>query len=565
MSRFSAAVSTRRFAPLAFGLLLCGCASGLPVGGEIDFGKLPTPAAAVAKAGEETNVATVRPAATDPIAGDDGDTESVRFEVDESDAAPAPPAEHSVIGTQYSVPGTQPSPPELSLLEPSAATDADADDSAANAYSLRFDDVLYLADSNNPQVAIARERIRESYARVARAKAMWLPSLRAGVNYNHHEGTIQDVAGRVFETTRSSLYGGFGAAMVGAGSPAVPGLVAQFHLSDAIHQPRIAAHQAAAREFGSLAARNDVLRDAAVQYLELVRAEHALAIADEAVQNTQKLAELTRKYAESGQGLLADQQRLEAELAVRQDQLAAREEAVRVAAARLAEVLRADPTVAIVSGEPAVVPLDLLPLDDSLAGYVALGLSRRPELCEQQHLVREAVERLRRERHAPLLPSVLLGLSYGGMGGGFGGEITNSGDRWDADAVAFWELRNLGLGDRAVRGEIASQARQAEIREAALLDRVAREVTETHAQVLQRRKRINLAESGIAAAEQSYTLNQQRIENAQGLPIEVLQAVQALATARLGYLNAVIDYNVAQVEFCRATGWFAEAIEPESS
>ena len=62
---------------------------------------------------------------------------------------------------------------------------------------------------------------------------------------------------------------------------------------------------------------------------------------------------------------------------------------------------------------------------------------------------------------------------------------------------------------------------------------------------------------GIQAAERSFSLDVQRIENAQGLPIEVLQSIQALATARQAYLGAVIDYNIAQFELCHAIGWFS--------
>lgn len=283
-----------------------------------------------------------------------------------------------------------------------------------------------------------------------------------------------------------------------------------------------------------------------------------MAIAQESLTNTEKLANLTRQYAETGQGLTSDHQRSEAELALRQDDLVARQEAVQVTSARLAQVLHADPAVVIFSGEPAVVPLDIMTLDGSAASYVATGLSRRPELAEQNHLVCEAVERLRREKYAPLVPSVLLGMSYGGLGGGLGSSIVNSDDRWDADAVAYWEVRNLGFGERAARNETSSLQRQAQMRQVAILDRVAREVTEAHAQVTQRQQRIELARRGVAAAEKSYALNIQRIENAQGLPIEVLQAIQALATAQRAYLNAVVDYNIAQFELCRATGWFLD-------
>jgi outer membrane protein TolC len=423
-------------------------------------------------------------------------------------------------------------------------------------YSFSLTDVLSLADGQNPNVALARERIHEAYARVDRAESFWLPSLHAGLNYNHHEGTIQDVAGNVFQTNRSAFYGGLGAGAVGASSPAVPGLVAQFHVADAIFQPKIASHQAASRQFGATAARNDVLRDTAVAYLELIRAEQGVAIATEALAKTRKLASLTRQYAETGQGLRSDYQRMEAEIAVRQDQLVSQIEAVQIASARLAQLLHADPGALIASGEPAVVALDVVAMDRSVAEFVATGLSRRPELAEQKHLVCEATERLRREKYAPLVPSVLLATSYGGMGGGLGNSIVNTGSRWDADAVASWEIRNLGFGERAARNETSSVVRQTQMKELALLDRVAREVTESHARVTQRQKRIDVAKQGIIAAEKSYSLNQERIENAQGLPIEVLQSIQALAVARRNYLVAVVDYNIAQFELCHAIGWF---------
>lgn len=456
--------------------------------------------------------------------------------------------------------------PPVSADETPVATNGAASQAAANdesplppaSFTFSLADVLSLADQQNPNVALARERINEAYARVDRAEALWLPSLRSGLNYNHHEGTIQDVAGNVFETTRSSFYGGIGAGAVGAGSPAVPGVVAQFHVSDALFQPKIASHQAASRQFGATAARNDTLRDTAIAYFELVRAEQNVGIAQEALGNTQKLANLTLQYAETGQGLRSDHQRMEAEVAGRQDQLVSQVEGVQVASARLAQLLHADPSVLIASGEATVAPVDVLTLEHTASEYVATGLSRRPELAEQKHLVCEANERLRREKFAPLVPSVLLGMSYGGMGGGLGSNIINSGDRWDADAVAYWEIRNLGFGERAARDETSSVVRQAQMRELALLDRVAREVTEAHAQVSQRQKRIETAKKGIVAAEQSYSLNQQRIENAQGLPIEVLQAIQALATARRNYLTAVVDYNISQFELCRAIGWFTE-------
>jgi outer membrane protein TolC len=141
------------------------------------------------------------------------------------------------------------------------------------------------------------------------------------------------------------------------------------------------------------------------------------------------------------------------------------------------------------------------------------------------------------------------------MGGGLGGEITDFGDRFDADAVAWWEVRNLGLGERAIRDEARSRVSQARLRQIAVLDRVSREVVEAHAQAQSRGKQIEVAQDAVSIAEESYAKNLERIENAQGLPIEVLQSIQALAQARREYLRSVTDYNLSQFALHRALGW----------
>jgi outer membrane protein TolC len=153
------------------------------------------------------------------------------------------------------------------------------------------------------------------------------------------------------------------------------------------------------------------------------------------------------------------------------------------------------------------------------------------------------------------VPSVLLGLSYGGNGGGLGSDIENFGDRMDFDAVAFWEVRNLGFGEQAAREQARSQIAQVRWQQVQLMDQVASEVAQAHAQVRARREQIDLAQQGIVAASDSYRRNTERIRNAQGLPIETLQSILALNSARRQYVRAVADYNRAQFALQRAIGW----------
>jgi outer membrane protein TolC len=197
----------------------------------------------------------------------------------------------------------------------------------------------------------------------------------------------------------------------------------------------------------------------------------------------------------------------------------------------------------------------MISFDSSTKELVATGLSCRPELAESRWLVQEAIARLNRERHAPLLPSVLLGASYGAFGGGLGSDLVNFDDRFDVDAAAYWEIRNFGHGEAIARNAARARIDQARFRQLQLMDQVASEVAEAHAQVLARSRQLEIAEEGVRSATSSYEKNVLRIKDGQGLPLEVLQSLQALDQSRRQYLRVVGGYNEAQFRLQRALGW----------
>jgi len=425
----------------------------------------------------------------------------------------------------------------------------------ANPIELSMSTALAMVAGQNPRIAFASQRYSEAYARLESARALWLPSIRAGVSYNKHEGRLQSSDGTILDASRGSLYSGLGAQAVGTGSPAAAGLAARFHFTDAVFQPRIANRAAAARQEAARATTNDVLLDTALAYLDLLEAMQDQAIAEETFDHAKELADLTATFARIGQGPQADADRAAAELAIRTNEVTRAKEEIKVASARLNEYLRVGPDATPVPQEPTVVPIELVPPAVPAGELLATGLSNRPELAESQHLVGEAVHRYRREKYAPLLPSAYLAVSYGGFGGGEGSTLGDFGDRFDFDAVAFWELRNFGFGERAARDEARARYQQARLESIQAMDRVAREILEADARADSRQQEIPVAESAIEAATDSYKRNMERIRAGEGLPIEVLQSIQALAQARREYLRAVVGYNEAQFRLHRALGW----------
>ena len=175
-----------------------------------------------------------------------------------------------------------------------------------------------------------------------------------------------------------------------------------------------------------------------------------MAIAEETRQHAEALADVTGKYAAVGEGLQSDADRAATELSLRKNNVVRADESIAVAATRLAELLHLNPTLGFDPIEPTVVPLELALNQGPADNLVAQALSARPELAEARHLVCEAIARWKREKYAPFVPSVLLGVSDGGMTAGKNSDYAAGQNRFDVDAVAYWELRNFGLGDQAV-------------------------------------------------------------------------------------------------------------------
>ncbi len=452
-------------------------------------------------------------------------------------------------------PPTPPTPPALPVqLDAIAAPTDQLPQPEALSTAIDLSAALEMAAGQNPQVAFAQQRIREAAAQLRAADVLWVPSIRAGLNYNKHDGRIQDVEGNVIEVSRASLYSGLGAQAVGAGSPAVPGLLMSFHMRDAMFQPRIAERTLAVRREASQATLQDTLTDTAVAYMNLLEAAQYRAVAHETLANLQRLGDLTGNFARTGEGLQSDADRVRAEVYQQQIEAARTEEDVAVASARLAQLLSQDPTSPLLPQEEGITPLDFVQPDMPLSELIATGLSNRPELAENRFLVAAAVERLRRERVAPLVPSILLVRATA---------PTAAAPAIISKTSATGSISTPSPGGKFVTSASANKRPEPRpnrnwlrpAQEVKALDRVAAEVAEAHAQVTARQGQINLAKQGITAAGDSCRRNSERIRNAQGLPIEALQSVLALNTAQRQYVRTVADYNRAQFNLERALGW----------
>lgn len=423
-------------------------------------------------------------------------------------------------------------------------------------YPIDLPTALRLAGANNLQITRAAARIDEARARLAGSQAAWWPSLYGGAGYTRHNGQIQDTRGQVIEVTRSSVFVGGGPALGntisgGAGSPR---LGMDFSLTDALFGPLVQRQlvQAANATYG--ATYNDTLLQVSLGYLDLIRAQGQTSIAQEAVKNAQSLADLVGNRVKAKTAPPADGLRVQAELADRRRQLFQAEESVRVVSAELVRLLRLDPTTVLMPAEEQALPLSFVNENASLAALIDQGVASRPEVAERQAVANATAQRWRQEQWRPLIPSVHVGLSAGGFGGGDNAFLGNFRDRADFDALLVWPLQNLGFGNRALRRERAAQTQQATLATAEVRDLVAAEVVAAYYQVHFRKKQLDAARDQVQAAEKALPLNFLGIKGEVLRAIEAQQAIHTLASARSQYLSVITDYNRAQLLLVRAVG-----------
>ena len=216
---------------------------------------------------------------------------------------------------------------------------------------------LRLAGAQNLDVKIARERLAEARANHLSAVSQFFPWLSPGVAYRQHEDKIQDVAGNIIDVHKYSYAPG---AAVGV----------QLDLGDAIYKSLAAKQLAKAADHALEAQRQDSVLAAAQGYFELALTQGAVGVANEAVRIAGDYETQLGGAVEAGIAFRGDL--LRARVQAERNRLGLRQarEQQRLAAARLAQVLRLDPAVELVAQDADLAPLTLIETNAALDSLV---------------------------------------------------------------------------------------------------------------------------------------------------------------------------------------------------
>ncbi len=465
-----------------------------------------------------------------------------------TDSAPSTP--------MVRVKAEKPATPEAPREEPTIASDTPSVPPTSEV-PIDFVGAFNMAGVENPTIARAYEEVRASQADLLQARVLLVPTLNGGMNYHQHEGRLLASSGIIRNLNERSFYYGAGGAARAAESVSMPAVRIFVPLADAVFAPRAARQQVTSSQFNAQATHNQILLQVAERYLDLLTAEANLQALRQSEGEVGEVVRITANFAQTGAGRQGDADRAQSEALLLHREVQAGEEEVAVASAELARLLNRDPSERLRPMEESVPEMPLVDPNLSLDNLLRIARDNRPELVARQAEIRAAETRQRQEKVRPLLPMLSLGWSPGNFGGGSNlvtPQVGNFDGRIDIDAMAWWSLQNLGFGNLALWRERRAEVGQAVAERERTLNQINREVVEAHSEIQARRREVDVARQKLKRAEDGYHLDLARTKDLEGKPLEVLNSVNLLRTARLELIRALIGYNRAQFQLYVALG-----------
>ena len=424
-----------------------------------------------------------------------------------------------------------------------------ADAPAPSASLIDLPAALQLAGAQNPEVKLAREKLNEAQANLVSAQWQFFPWITPGVSYRKHDNLTQDVEGNIISVHKDSF--AFG-----------PTIIFQLDLGDAIYN-RLATRQLVhAATSGLESQRQETILTAAQGYFDLVRAQAAVGVSEEAARIAEEYSAQVSRAVELGVAFKGDALHVQVQADRNRQALRQAQEQRQIAAVRLAQTLHVDSAVQLVARDGDLVPMELIPRDATLGALLARALEYRPEIGQNRFQAEAARAARDAATYGPLYPTVGAQIFLGGLGGSNSAGRGPTGNSEDYQLTLGWRIGPGGLFDKGRVSAAESRLRAADLAGVTLTDLIIRQVSEGHARLQSLADQIATTRHAQETAAEALRLTQERKDFAVGIVLENIEAEQELTSTRLDYLNAVAEFNKAGYAVLRAIGGLKPVEKP---
>jgi outer membrane protein len=303
-----------------------------------------------------------------------------------------------------------------------------------------------------------------------------------------------------------------------------------------------------ARTQGERATLSDTLLTISQNYYNLVLAETVLQIRIDAVRTSEE--QLRRNQARFHSGLATNLEVLQSKTQLSRDKQALVDQQIsrRSAAITLANTLNMN-----LGGDfkPATNVVQKIRLVDprlSIGQVLQMAIDHRPELKQYEQL-RRAAKKAIFVTASNLQPTVLLsGQAYGI------GPPSNVNSLGVFSVSANWRLHGFGTVDSLDLVRAKWQAREASLNSQKELQTVCSQVRNSYIQILDKERNISEATNEVVSSAEELRLAELRKASGLGLNLDIITAQRDYTQARVSKAQAIIDYNIAQVQLLHDTG-----------
>ena len=393
---------------------------------------------------------------------------------------------------------------------------------------------IRLASTENLDVAFAKARVEETKGESDAAKLNLLPTLSGHQLYRHTTGTLQGTFGNLESPTFDTVN---------------PEGVFRLSLNpgQAMFEALAAHRNFQATTFAADRVAQNTLLSSIQQYFDLLKAVSGINIAEQAVTESKEFLRVTEIREKQGTVLTVEVFRTQAKLQAEKQALLSAQNEFRQASIRLAITLNLDPKITLFPTDTAVRQLNLVNPSLTLHQLLDIALAKRPEVEESHQRMASATAAKKAAVWNALGPEVALEGAFGGIGKTFG----NVDERTSVSGFVGWTLSGSAFG----RIKSASaRISESQITQEILQNIIESEVIKAYEEILLTQEQIETAKKGLLAAEKSFELSQTNLKLGTGITLEVLQALEAVTDARTRLVEAIVEYNKAQVRLLNALG-----------
>lgn len=399
---------------------------------------------------------------------------------------------------------------------------------------LSADEAAAIAIYNQPNIAVAQAGVKAAQGRVQQARAGLLPTISTGSSYTN--------------TAITPTISGTGGAVSGVTANGYQVTAGLRQLLFDFNHTRDLVRQASALQTSADANLNRVRADLVLQvkqaFYAYSQAQRMVSVNETNVQSQQNHLALAQARLDSGFGLPADVVRAQTAVANAILNLTIARNNASIARVNLAQLLGIDPRTPIEAAETNEAAIAA----NDVNALVDLALKQRPEIKQVQSNVQAANYGVNAAKTSSS-PAIAASSGWLQRGSNFPPDRNSL----TYGVTVQWTPVDSGYTKGRVKeAEANLQANQAQAK--AQVESVISDVSQAYLNMKTAEQRATTADSEVANAEEALRLTEGRYSSGLGTFLDVLDAQNALLTAKTNRVNAQSALNQARAAMTRAVG-----------